>query len=154
MKKMSLEQLVDVLKDGITVLYPKSLPKNIADCADKLYEVTRARIHLNREIALLAELETGLEEKIINELPKENASGISGRIANVKIIPFSVSQVDVENGGWEKVWGWIKKQRGVEGFAILNKAINRKSIEELQEGKKVIPGLKRFNGKKVSCTRI
>ena len=135
--------------------FPTTMPKTIAEQGDLLYQVTAARLELARTaVAYLSELETALENNIIENLPKENASGISGRVANVKIIPFSVPQVDTENNGWDKVWGWIKKQKGLDGFAILGRSLNKKAVEELNEGGKIIPGTKRFTGKKVSCTKV
>lgn len=135
--------------------FPNNMPKTIAEQGDLLYRVTNARLELNRTaVTYLSELETALENNIIEKLPKDNATGISGKVANVKIVPFSVPQVDTENGGWDKVWTWIKKQKGLDGFAILGRSINKKAIEELQEAGKQIPGTKKFTGKKVSCTKV
>lgn len=141
--------LVKTLRDELSI--PSKLPKTIAECADLLYTTSALRLALGKQLARLSELETRLENEIIDKLPKENATGIAGKVARVRIIPFSVPQVDTENGGWEKLWKWIKKQDGVEGFAVLGRTLNKKNVEEL--GKQV-PGVKNFNGKKVSCTKV
>jgi hypothetical protein len=134
------------------------LPKTIAQCADLLYQTQRERYELNKQIAKMKELETALEEKIINELPKESATGISGKIANVKIVPGSVPVVDTENDGWNKVWAWITKAnaktKSLDAFSILGKSLNKTAIRELQDAKIEIPGVKEFNFKDVSCTKV
>ena len=151
---VTLDQLTGMLRDGLTLLFPGTIPPNIAECADLLYTVSHARISLAKQLLRLGELEGKLETKIIEELPKENASGISGKIANVRIIPFSVPQVDTEGGGWDKLWTWVKAQRGLTGFAVLGRSLNKTAVRELQDAKKILPGVKTFNGKNVSCTKI
>lgn len=151
---VTLDQLTGLLRDGLALLFPGTIPPTIAECADLLYIVSHARILLGKLLAPLSELETKLENKIIEELPKENASGISGKIANVRIVPFSVPQVDVEGGGWDKLWTWVKAQRGLTGFVVLGRSLNKTAVRELQDAKKILPGVKTFNGKNVSCTKI
>lgn len=132
---------------------PIKIPATIAKCADLLYLTQQARYKVNKQAAKLKELETALEEHIINNLPKDS-TGVAGRTAQVRVESDPVQTVDVENEGWEKLWAWVKKQRGTDGFAILNRAINRKAIGELQEAGKEVPGLKTFNQKWVSCTKL
>lgn len=134
------------------------LPKTVAECADLLYQTREERFKLNKQVKKLQELETLLEEKIINELPKDKATGISGKVANVKVVPGSVPVVDTEKDGWNKVWAWImavnKKTKTLNGFSILGKSLSKTSVMELRDAGIEIPGIKEFHFKDVSCTKV
>lgn len=134
------------------------LPKTVAECADLLYQTQQRRFEINREIDKLKELERALEDKIIAELPKDKASGIAGKVANVKIVPKSIPVVDTENDGWNKVFTWImavnKKTKTLDGFSILGKSISKTAIKELQEAGVAVPGVKEFSFKDLSITKV
>ena len=64
---------------------PPKLPKSLAACADLLYETRQSRLKEKKVIDEFSALETALKERLINELPKGEASGIAGRVARVSI---------------------------------------------------------------------
>lgn len=130
------------------------LPKTLAACGDQLYELQHARYELNKQLEKIREAERVLEERIINELPKDEASGISGKVATVRILRKVNPVVDTQNNGWDKVWGWIRKQKGNDGFSILGKSLNKTALKEIQEAGKEVPGLTTFTDLSVSCTKV
>lgn len=149
-------QLTELAKDVATfldALLPNEPPKQIAECADLLYVLDKARLALSKQLTRISELERAIEVKIIEELPQSNATGISGQVANVRITTKAIPIVDTENGGWDRVWGWIRKQKGVEGFALLQRRLNAKALQDLTENGVKIPGITSFIDKSVSCTK-
>jgi len=127
--------------------------------AGKIYdldqEIKQVRVDLEKtkeakKLAKLGEKRIKLAEdciKVLEENELESASGGSGKIAiktSIKIV------IDPAKGGWEKLYGYIHKNKA---FHILNKAIKQDSIkEELANGEK-IPGIGKFHAKSLSVTK-
>ena len=126
---------------------PSKLPTNVAQCADLLYMVTHARLELQHKVTKLAEVESKLEGYIIDNLPKSQASGISGRVAHVQITTKVVPRVE----DWDKLYAHIKKTKA---WDLLQRRINTGAVKERWENQKDIPGVGTFNVVSVSCTAV
>lgn len=136
------------------------LPKMIAECADDLYNTRKKRLELQKEVDELQARETALKNKIIDELPKSKSSGISGKIANVKISTKDIPEVE----DWNKFYDGLvdsfikerKKKTGQEYgvFALMQKRIGTKAVEEIWEAGKSVAGVTKKTIKEVSCTKV
>ena len=123
------------------------LPKTLAGCADALYTIREERLTLQREAESLSVREGLLREHIINTLPKSQATGISGRIANAKIERKEIPQI-VDKLLLQK---YIKR---TGAFELLQNRISESAVLERWADGKTIPGVKAFTVLKVSCTKI
>lgn len=127
------------------------IPKKMGEVADLLYTTRADRLDVNKKVDELKSYETKLKNYIIDNLPKSSATGASGKVANVRVVPDSVFQAE----DWEKVYAWIKK---TGNFQILNRALNQTAIGEIYEegGKKFngIPGIVSQGITKVSVTKL
>ena len=111
-----------------------SIPKKIGTCADKLYKTQNERYALQKEIDKLKEIETLLKNHIIDTLPKDQLSGVSGKLANVSVNTKSVPQVD----DWPLFYKHIKR---TGNFELLGRAIGKKAVRERWEAGKEVPGV-------------
>lgn len=123
------------------------IPKKIGDCADALYKKREERLALQKQVELLAEQESQLKNHIINNLPKSNTTGVSGKVANVRVVTEDVPQVK----DWDKLQAYIKKNGA---FDLLQRRVNAKAVEERWADKKKVPGVEAFGVTKVSCTKV
>lgn len=123
------------------------LPKTIGACADLLYETKEKRLAMAREVAALEDLEKRLKEKIINELPVSEASGVSGKLARVTIHKKSTWRAT----DWDKVWKYAKKKDAPDLFQrrLSDEAINLR----IDAGEK-IEGLELFHYKTVGINKL
>lgn len=127
------------------------LPKTLAQCADLAYELRNERLDIQRSIDPIKEKESLLKDHLIENLPKSDASGVSGAVANAKITSSPEPRVE----DWDAFYAWVKKQKGVEGFNFLGRTIAKDAIVEYQERTgKLPPGIGTFNVIKVSLTKI
>lgn len=123
------------------------VPKTIGACADLLYNTRLDRLAIQKNAAALETQEKALKEHIINTLPKSEASGVSGKVANVKVESTDVNQVE----DWDKFYAYIKK---TGFFHLLGRSIKQEAIDEILASGKKIPGVKKFPVVKVSCTKV
>lgn len=123
------------------------LPKTQAACADLLYTTREERLQLQRAVDKLQERETALKEFFIATLPKNEATGIAGRVA---VVQLSTSPVPVVED-WDKFYAFVKK---TNAFQFLQRRVSDSAVKDFWDNKKQVPGVGRFNAVKVSCTKI
>ena len=126
---------------------PFKLPRTLAECADKLYETREARHAIQKEADKLAEIESQLREHIIANLPKDEASGIAGKVARVSLEKKAVPTVE----DWSKVQAYIKKHNA---FDLLQRRLNETAVKDRAENGKPVPNVGSFITVKVSCTKV
>lgn len=126
------------------------LPKTLAQCADRYYLVKQARLKEAQKLEPLKAEESALKDHLIENLPKSQAAGITGRVANATITTKDVPVVN----DWDKFYAYIKK---TGHFHLLGRSISGEAVEELQEslpkGKK-IPGIGSFKVVNVSLKKV
>lgn len=123
------------------------LPKSLAQCADLLYTTRQDRLEVQKQVDAFKEQEELLRNHIINTLPKSEASGISGKIANAKIVTKAVPRVM----DWEKFYAYVNKNKA---FELLQRRLNDGAIQERWDDGKEIPGVETFNTVSVSVTKV
>jgi hypothetical protein len=122
-------------------------PKMIGACADKVYELREKRKAMQKLVDEVEEEEKALKEHIINILPKSEASGASGKLANVKVVTKEVPQVK----DWDAFYKYIKK---TGEFDLMGRTISRTSIEERLDAGKKVPGIEMFQAVTLSITKV
>lgn len=123
------------------------LPRTIGACADLLYETKEKRLALAREVAALEELEKRLKEKIINELPVSEASGVAGKLARVTINKKSTWRAT----DWAEIWKYAKKN---DAHDIFQRRLSDEAINLRIEAGEKIKGLELFHYKSVGINKI
>ena len=123
------------------------VPKTIGACADLLYTTRGTRLLIQKDAQALETQEKALKEHIIDTLPKSEASGVAGKLARVAVETSEVNQVE----DWDKFYAYIKK---TGFFHLLGRSIKQEAIDEILASGKKIPGIKKFNVVKVSCTKV
>lgn len=132
-------------------LTPAKPPKTMGACADKIYTLRQKISEKTKSLILeLEQLELdlkALEEHIINNLPKSEASGVAGKLARVTITKTPVPRVQ----DWDSFYKHIKK---TGEFDLLSRGISREAIRERWEAKKKVPGVGTFDVIKVSVNKL
>lgn len=123
------------------------LPKSLAKCADLLYETRAARLELQKQVDELKKNEAELKDHLINSLPKSDASGVSGKVANAKITKKTIPQVE----DWEAVQKYIKR---TNAFDLLQRRLSAPAVTERWDAGKTVPGVTKFIAVDVSCTKV
>ena len=123
------------------------LPKTLGACADRLYELRTEIAALNKQAESLKAERFLIEEHLINNLPKEDARGVSGVQAKANIVTKTVASVK----DWDKLYKYILKTKD---FSLLKKSVADSSVKERWEAKKAVPGVEPFNVVKVSVNKV
>lgn len=123
------------------------IPSGIGACGDLLYELREKRLELNRAVAALAEKESALQEHIINSLPKSDATGVRGKVAQVSIISKEVGTAR----DWNKIFNYVQKKGA---WDLLQHRLNDAAVAARWEEGEKIPGVEKFQVNKVSCTKL
>lgn len=132
-------------------LKPAKPPKTMGACADKIYQLRQEISELKKKQA--AELEQrevdlkALEEHVINNLPKSEASGVAGKLARITVTKTPVPQVQ----DWDSFYKHIKK---TGEFDLLSRGISKEAIRERWGNKKKVPGVGTFDVIKVSVNKL
>lgn len=137
---------------------PIKLPKSLAQCADLLYETRQTRLQEKKTVDAYQALESAIKEKLINELPKGDASGISGKVARVSVTTKDVPQLK----DWESLCKFVLKHaqkhkgtdRELEMFSLFQRTIVTSMVEDLWAQKVKVPGVEPFKAVVVSCVKV
>lgn len=123
------------------------VPKQLAACADALYETKQARLAAQKEIEPLTQFEKDLKAHLIDNLPKSKAEGISGKLSNAKIVRKDIPKVEDER----KFLAFAKKTGNEDLVKIVP---NLEAIQERWDAGKSIPGVGSFTVVTVSSTKL
>jgi len=139
---------------------PTPLPKTLAACGDLLYLTRQDRLMVQKDVEAHKDLENRLKEKLINELPKGEASGVAGRVARVSIGTDRVPSLK----DWDKLCRWVLKQSEahkrkktgleLEPFAVFTRALSKEFIEQSWDNGVEVEGVEPFTVVKVSVNKI
>jgi hypothetical protein len=116
-------------------------------CADKLYTLRNTRLTMQKAVDAVDAEERALKQHIIDNLPKSEASGVSGKLARVTVVVKQVPQVK----DWEAFWKGFLKSRD---FDMMGKVLNKAAVEARWEAGKKVPGVEPFNVVTVSINKV
>lgn len=122
-------------------------PKSMGACADLLMQVRDNRLAAQKKVDEMEAEEKALKDWIINNLPKSESTGASGKIANVQVKTKEVPQVN----DWDLFYKHIKK---TGEFDLLSRAVSQSAIKERWENNKKVPGVITFNAVTLSLTKV
>lgn len=123
------------------------VPKNPAAMADLIYATRENRLKLSKIVDEMEETEKAIKQYFIDNLSKNDQTGVAGKRARVQITEDKVPQVE----DWDLTYKHIKK---TGQFDLLNRAVNRSAVKARWGAGKTIPGIKEFTVKKVSVTKL
>lgn len=127
-----------------------NIPKTMGACADKLYKLREKRYELGRQIKEIEEEEAAIKKYVIDNLSKQEADGVSGKLANIRVKTENVPTVT----DWEAFYKYITRNKS---FDMLQKRINVKAVRERIEDKKDFAskaGIGSFTTVSVSITKL
>lgn len=123
------------------------MPKSLAGCADALYDTKQQRLAAQHEIKPLVDFEKELKDYLINNLPKSQAEGISGKSANAKIVRKEIPFIEDE----KKVLVFAKKPGNED---LIKVSVNMEAVEARWNDGKTIPGVGKHTVVTVSSTKL
>lgn len=126
------------------------IPKSFGLCADRLFELKAAKAEAQKAVDAIEAEEKALKEHLIENLPKSQQSGASGRVANAKVVTKIVPSV----ADWDKLYEHVKKAKGFSGFSLFQRRLAEGAVKEVWEAGKAIPGVEKFNAVTVSLTKL
>jgi tRNA-binding EMAP/Myf-like protein len=123
------------------------IPDTAAECADLLYKMREERLAIERKAARVGKVESVLKEKLTNMLPKDNATGVRGHVAQVTIDrPLKATVRD-----WDKVFAYVNKHKA---YDLLRHQINDSAVIARWENGEKVPGVEKFYATSIHCTKI
>ena len=125
----------------------QKLPKTLALCADRLYTLKADKAAAQR---VLDEIETeavAIRAHLIDNLPKSEATGITGKTCRATLVTKLVPQVE----DWDALHEYIRKGKRWE---LLQKRVSTTSIVELWENGKTVPGVVPFQTVSISLNKV
>lgn len=123
------------------------IPKSLALCVDKLYEVREKRLSLGRQMRDLEEIESKLKSHIIDKLPEQKASGISGKLCRVTMVHKDVPYAK----DWQSVYKHITE---TGHFDLLGRRLNSNAVQERWDNGEEIPGVETYKTTSLSINKI
>jgi hypothetical protein len=123
------------------------VPKTLGACADRLYKLKDEMSALTKKVEALDAERKAIQEHVIETLPKSQATGVSGKLANVKVVTKDVPQVE----DWEAFYGYVRKTKRTD---LMQRRLAEGAIAELMDDGVRIPGVKTFKAVKISLTKV
>jgi uncharacterized membrane protein YraQ (UPF0718 family) len=122
-------------------------PKTLAECADLLSKIKQERFIQQKIVDELQKKEIILKKHLIDNLPKSQASGISGKIANAKITQKEIPQMQ----DWDAFWKDFDKEKDTD---LLQRRLSNEAVKLRWEAGKQISGVGKYIVIDVSITKI
>ena len=123
------------------------LPVSLGACADAAYRIREERLALQQQVSELQARETALRERIIELLPKSEATGVSGKIARANITRKSVPTV----ADWDALCEHVRK---TGEFDLLQRRVSGAAASARWDDDIDIPGVERYVVVDVSLTKL
>ena len=115
------------------------MPKTLAQCADLLYSTQQARYVVQKQAKEMEAIEGALKNRIIQELPKSQATGIAGKMARVYVENKTVVKVNDFPAYINEVARLMKKDPGAA--SLLQKRVGEAAVKEVWEAGKTLKGI-------------
>lgn len=115
------------------------MPKTLAQCADLLYATQQERYALQKQAKEKEAIEGALKSRIIDELPKSQATGIAGKAARVYVENKTVVKITDFKAYITDVVARMKKDPGA--IALLQKRVGEAAVKEVWEAGKTLKGI-------------
>ncbi len=122
-------------------------PKSMGVCADQLYALRDKRIAESKKLDEMVAEESALKNHIIENLPKSEQTGASGKTANVKVVTKEIPVVE----NWDDFYGYVRKTKRTD---LLQKRLSEGAIAEILDAGKKVPGIGTFDKVTLSLTKV
>jgi hypothetical protein len=123
------------------------IPKTLGARVDRLYQIKAELSELARaEEALRAERKA-LVDSLVNELPKNDAQGVAGKLARATIVTKVVPTVK----DWPAFYAYVLKTKD---FSLMQKRVADGAVRERWDNGKQVPGVEQFTHVDVSLNKI
>lgn len=127
---------------------PIKLPRTPALMADRLYKLKALKSEAQAKVDAIDAERKAIEAELINLLPKDEASGVQGKLARVALIVKDVPQLE----DLKKVQAWAKRH-GAEDIFQTPK-LSTEAVRERWEDGVTIPGVGVFHKVSVSLNKV
>jgi hypothetical protein len=124
---------------------PIKIPKTLGVCADRLHVLKAQKAALNKDLARVQAEITAISNHLIAVLPKSDASGVSGRFANARVVVKQVPRVV----DWALFYAHVAKKKAWE---LLQRRVGETAIKERWDAGERVPGVEPFAIVTVSVT--
>jgi hypothetical protein len=123
------------------------IPTKLGACADLLYTLRTERLKVEAEADALKKKETQLKDHLLAKLGADMAAeGVIGELATVRVLSETIPIVQ----DWDALAEYIIKHKAVD---MLQKRLSGPAVAARWEEGKAIPGVEKFNSKKLSITK-
>ena len=123
------------------------VPAQLGACADLIYELRQQKSAAKKVVDEFDAKISVLQIHLINNLPKSEASGVSGRLANVSVTSKQVPTVT----DWDAVFEYVHKNKS---YDMLQRRLSDAAVQARWEDGKKIPGVEPYEAKSLSITKI
>ena len=124
-----------------------SIPAKLPACADLLYKTREKRYALQHQVEELTKTESALKARLMSELAKAEAEGISGKLCRVAIVLKPTPMVQ----DWEALYKYIGRTKS---FELLQKRLSSTAVKERWDAKKEVPGVGREDVAELSIHKV
>ena len=122
-------------------------PKTMGACADAYFKLTLRKSEAQKVVDAIDDEIAAFKKHIIDNLPKSEATGVSGKLANVIVTTKDIPKVD----DWEAFYKHVKK---TGNFFLLQKRLSDAAIKDIWESNKEVPGVGHFSVTSLSLKKL
>lgn len=123
------------------------VPKTLGACADRLYTIKEEMAALNRTLEVFDTERKAIKEHLINNLPKNDAGGVSGKLCRVTIT--SKDRASVKD--WAAFYKYILKKKD---FSFLHRKVSDATVRDHWQAGEKIPGVEPFTAIDISINKL
>jgi hypothetical protein len=126
---------------------PIQIPKTLGAVVDLFFLTQQKRLAAQKAVDKIEEQEKFLAQYLIDNVSREDSSGVSGKIAKVKINKRDVPTVR----DWDAFYKYVLKTKD---FSLLQKRVGEGAVKERWDNGKEVPGVEPFTVVKASVSKL
>jgi hypothetical protein len=123
------------------------IPGTLGAAVDRLFTTRQTRLEDTKIIDGMKAYETAIKDHLIAELPKDDASGVTGLLARAQISTKKVPSVK----DWPAFFEYVKEN---DAWDLLARRVNDTAVAERWDNGETIPGVDAFVLTSVSITKL
>lgn len=121
---------------------PKNDPRRLAKLVAEGNRLEAIRRHHEAQAEAIKAEVTALKKFMLDNFVKDDLRSIVTSSGSARLVPKTIYQPDMENGGWEAIWKYIFKTKAID---LLQKRLHEGAVKARYEDGKTIPGVKTFD---------
>lgn len=121
--------------------------ETLAALADEYHLTREARLAKEKEVDELSSRETALKKELIDNISKQQATGVAGKLVRISVVTKPKPSVK----DWDALWAYVVRRKR---YDLIQRRVSDTAVKEMWADGKEVPGVEVHNVVDISMNRV